>query len=87
MHERVSRLPHPVEPRKAAVLFGEQITKLFERPPQILRSIWSFHAVMQMNLHLAEAVRFQFGQSLEERAVILLAGIKVCVAERRAVTV
>jgi hypothetical protein len=42
---------------------------------------------MQMNLYFAEALRFQFGQSLDERAVILLAGIKVCVAERRPIAV
>ena len=87
MHKRVSRLPHSIEPRKAAVLFGEQVTKLFERPPQILRRVGPFHAVMQMNLHFAEAVRFQFGQSLDERAVILLGGIKVGVAERRPIAV
>src|SRR5262245_2801850 len=87
MHERVSRLPRPVEPRKAAVLLGEQVTKLYERPPQILRRVGPFHAVMQVNLHFAEAVRFQFGQPLDERTVILLAGIKVRVAERRPVAI
>src|SRR5215475_7838587 len=42
---------------------------------------------MEMNLHFAEAVRFQFGQSLDERTVILLAGIKVCMAERRPIAI
>src|SRR5262249_55114430 len=87
MHERISRLPHSIEPRKALVLFREQVAELFERPPQVLRRVRPLDAVMQMNLHFAEAVRFQFCQSFEQRAVILLGRIEVGMTERRSVAI
>src|SRR5688572_20224897 len=42
---------------------------------------------MQMNLHFAKAVRFQFSQLFEQWAVILLARIEIGVAERRSIAV
>src|SRR5262249_61282045 len=83
VHKSVSRLPRSIEPRKAAMLFGEQITKLYERPSQILRRVGLFHAVMQMNLHFAKAIRLQLSQPLDERPVILLGRIEVGMTVRR----
>ncbi|PYS79625.1 MAG: hypothetical protein DMF67_14555 [Acidobacteria bacterium] len=87
MHEGVHRKTSAVLPRKAFVLLRQTVAEFFERASQVRRVVRRVNAVVQMNLHLAEALRLQPRHPFQNARVILFGWIKIRVAKRRAVVV
>src|SRR5262249_36278657 len=71
VYECVHRLVFAGSPRKTAVLFSQNITKLLERAPETVRTIRFINAVVKVHLYFTESLGLHLREQLEQRSMVL----------------
>src|SRR5262245_45346423 len=69
------------------MLVGQNIAILFESTSQVSFGIWLTNAMVQVDLHFAEAGFLHLGHPIQDPAIVLFDWIEVCVAKRSAVMI
>jgi hypothetical protein len=74
-------------PRETLVFLSQNVAKGFQGLPAIRRAVRLVDPVVQVNFDFPQTFRLQLRQPLQQRRLVLLGGIKIGVAEARAVAI
>lgn len=81
VHESVSWLVGPFDEAQGTMTQSQSISKLFQLPPRICRSVGRIQSVMQVDFNFSPALVAVLGKGIEQVSIVLLSRIKIGVDE------